>query len=492
MFPQEKGFLAVIKDIGHESFEPLDVIETQNCDFFVVANERNKTKSKIIKLDARGNVTNETTIAMTDTLLRLTNVFQVENDETGTPRYYVLGTCRNASGGNPAFVTLVINDDLNILQCKTESMLFTEKKPLTVSFMPFHKGFVSGVSFYDMVKPYIVRLSSEGTITKYLACDLDSLGIISNLFAIHDNPCQIGMFGQAINSSNASAGVVVFDSTFSLVERVYYGHFQSSSDNGNLLSSYLFPTQSLMLPLPDSNYIISSKLLEKEINGNHIVHDDRSVLFIKTNDSFNIKDEGIIVGHFNDTIEIPVPYNSVSITKDGYLYQCSNGGMEDHPYNEFNTNTHLIVTKTNKDLNVVWQRRFLLNGNAYISFSSFPTTDGGCIVVGTLYDCNSEDRLDVFALKINADGSVGTKETIVEDIRPYAYWPNPAKDALHLHFSPDVQPAQAELYDLQGRLVRTWRNGLETLSLQGLAPGTYTLRVALEDGTVFTDKVVKE
>ena len=119
------------------------------------------------------------------------------------------------------------------------------------------------------------------------------------------------------------------------------------------------------------------------------------------------------------------------------------------------------------------------------------TADGGCLVVGSIGDYQTQ-RFDVFALKINADGSVGTKETIVEDICPYACWPNPAKDVLHLSFSPDVQPAQAELYDLQGRLVRTWCNGLETLNLQGLAPGTYTMRVTLEGGKVFSDKVVKE
>ena len=77
-------------------------------------------------------------------------------------------------------------------------------------------------------------------------------------------------------------------------------------------------------------------------------------------------------------------------------------------------------------------------------------------------------------------------------LRPYAYWPNPAQDELHLQFSPDAKPIQIEHFDLHGRLVKTQRNGLESLNLDGLTPGTYTMRVAMESGKVFSDKVVKE
>ena len=77
-------------------------------------------------------------------------------------------------------------------------------------------------------------------------------------------------------------------------------------------------------------------------------------------------------------------------------------------------------------------------------------------------------------------------------LRPYLFYPNPAQNQLHLQFSPDVTPKTIELYDLQGRLVHTQRNGLESLNLQGLASGAYTMRVTLEDGKVFTDKIVKE
>lgn len=77
-------------------------------------------------------------------------------------------------------------------------------------------------------------------------------------------------------------------------------------------------------------------------------------------------------------------------------------------------------------------------------------------------------------------------------VRPYTYFPNPAQNELHLQYTPDATPSQIKLYDLQGRLVRSQRNSLESINLEDLASGTYTMRVILEDGKVFSDKVVKD
>ena len=78
------------------------------------------------------------------------------------------------------------------------------------------------------------------------------------------------------------------------------------------------------------------------------------------------------------------------------------------------------------------------------------------------------------------------------EVRPYMSYPNPAQDQLHLQYSPDVQPKQVELYDLQGRLVRSQGNAFETVDLGRLPAGTYTLRVTMQDGQTFSDMVVKE
>jgi hypothetical protein len=75
---------------------------------------------------------------------------------------------------------------------------------------------------------------------------------------------------------------------------------------------------------------------------------------------------------------------------------------------------------------------------------------------------------------------------------PVTHYPNPVSDILNLQYSPDVTPKQIELYDLQGRLVQTQSKNLESLNMVGLPAGTYTMRVMLEGGKVFSDKVVKE
>ena len=172
---------------------------------------------------------------------------------------------------------------------------------------------------------------------------------------------------------------------------------------------------------------------------------------------------------------------------DGTVYFAYN---EDH---EPNVN----IVKMDADLNVEWER-FCKTGNTIMhpafGFSSLYKDGQGNEkgIVWTWYANRTDnDRIGFANFFLNHDGTVGTNEAGI-DIRPYAYYPNPAQDRLRLQYSPDVQPKQVELYDLQGRLVRSQSQGLESVDLQGLASGQYLMKVTLEDGKSFTDKVVKE
>ena len=159
----------------------------------------------------------------------------------------------------------------------------------------------------------------------------------------------------------------------------------------------------------------------------------------------------------------------------------------------------ITVVKMDEDLNVLWKRDvyfpkgFNIQG---VDRCLMDEVDGKVKIVATgqmehFFPQNYSRHLGLYYFFVTDDGTVGTNDMGIE-VRPYAFYPNPAQDRLRLNYSPDVKPAQIELYDLQGRLVRSQGSGLESLSLQGLAPGQYVMKVTMADGTTFSDKVVKE
>ena len=158
----------------------------------------------------------------------------------------------------------------------------------------------------------------------------------------------------------------------------------------------------------------------------------------------------------------------------------------------------IVVVKMDANLNMEW-KHFYKTSNIALSemypflilYEDEQGEEKGIAWIGggTNTDTNLVGLTYLF---LNHDGPVnGVNEGGIE-VRPYTYYPNPVKEQLQMQFSPDVQPTQVELYDLQGRLVRTQNKALESINMSQLPTGTYTMRVTLEDGKTYTDKVVKE
>ncbi len=159
----------------------------------------------------------------------------------------------------------------------------------------------------------------------------------------------------------------------------------------------------------------------------------------------------------------------------------------------------MSIVKMDHDLNVIWKRFCFEPGSLkvdpYAAHSSNLLYDAegkesGIYIAG--YSSRlSDNKGGIFFFFVNDEGLTTVEEGAME-IRPYAFYPNPTHDRLCLQFSPDVQPKQIELHDLQGRLVLTQRKGLESIDISHLPAGIYMMRVTMEDGKTFTDKVVKE
>ena len=182
--------------------------------------------------------------------------------------------------------------------------------------------------------------------------------------------------------------------------------------------------------------------------------------------------------------ETSIPYSD-QITG---MQKSSDGNLYIAYYND-----GITVIKLDMDLNVIWQRQ--CHGSSQNEYGYTPgafsvsmrALDDGGLAIGGHYH---EESSSVFVLILSKDGTSSVEAEAY--IRPYMFYPNPAQNVIHFQYSPDIKPKNIELYDLQGRLVRSQSNGLENISLQGLSVGTYTMRVMLEDGKAFSDKIVKE
>ena len=198
------------------------------------------------------------------------------------------------------------------------------------------------------------------------------------------------------------------------------------------------------------------------------------------------------IPHDNDSVRTLAFCHGMDASDNGDFFLC-NGVYDPEAWlyqGEIDGLNRFTVTKTDANTNIIWSRSYEDGEHVFQPCSVMATSDEGCLVTGRYWTLDQTEA-KLFVLKFFADGSLSVSET-ESFVRPYDYYPNPAKEQLLIQFSPDVQPKQIELYDLQGRLVSTQSKAFESIDMGQLPAGTYTLRVTLEDGKVFSDKVVKE
>lgn len=333
------------------------------------------------------------------------------------------------------------------------------------------------------ITPIMIRARLDGTILDRIELPDTLIGPRSgwwnDLKVFNDSPREYA-WPQAEYGAESEYGFFVVDSLFQLKKYVRI----EKDFNPNYHVDY--GGKSLFLPLDEFTYLISSRYY----NNNFFLHGDNGVRITKY-DKTTDENLGSVMFRTNPlgpnqgftTCASPC---DLAKSSDGYIYYLYSSADPLAP-----TGFYVGVAKLDSDLNIIWHRYCMGPSFAHCPELILCLENGGIVVGGY------EDRFVTghippkpFFLFFQDDGN-STPEAEAF-IRPYLFYPNPAQDRLHLKYSPDVQPARIELYDLQGRLIQTQTHGLESLRLEGLAAGQYLMKVTLEDGKTFTDKVVKE
>lgn len=201
---------------------------------------------------------------------------------------------------------------------------------------------------------------------------------------------------------------------------------------------------------------------------------------------------------WTDSGEVPTSYGGIRWdTFNGIDLQNDDNGNVYCAFScTMDSTNYIAVIKLDEDLNEIWEYYGMPNKQpyAYTLDADYGITlldHGGVVVFGTNSWSTGPLYPQGLFMMLLDDENVGVSETI-NSFRPFMIYPNPVESQIHIHYSPDVTPRVVELYDLQGQLVRSQDNGLESVDMSELPSGAYTLRIVMNDGTSYSDKVVKQ
>jgi hypothetical protein len=107
-------------------------------------------------------------------------------------------------------------------------------------------------------------------------------------------------------------------------------------------------------------------------------------------------------------------------------------------------------------------------------------------------------RLQDLDIDFNSTGFSPVKTVSVTNEKPViSLWPNPATNEISLvgaHDSNNGSYTKAQIFDLSGKLLseKKFTEGSGTINIHDLQTGTYILRVLSTNGTIHTEKFVKQ
>ncbi len=157
--------------------------------------------------------------------------------------------------------------------------------------------------------------------------------------------------------------------------------------------------------------------------------------------------------------------------------------------NPYYSGPQLVVIKLDADFNIIWER-FAMDSLQMYANRMILLEQGGVALLGVRFPDMQTQQTGMFLVVLEDQYSETTEVSPM--FKPYCFFPNPVDDRLHMEFSPDVTPQAVEIYDVKGRLVGTQNTGLENVDMSQLPSGIYTLNVVVNDGIVYSEKVVKK
>ena len=341
------------------------------------------------------------------------------------------------------------------------------------------------------------RISIDGQliVSRNYSCDIFDY--------IYDFSAQSRNNYRLIRHKEEDAGSYIYsiDSVFNYVELkrltgLYYNVVEYDPPRPYPDTTYMCSGEGNIVPYNDSLFVITSRGRFIKHLGGHMGNCCYLAIINDSCDVYNQKSWDIISGNGNGQYRLKAQHQAIGMTDD-VIYHCGIWGIRDHLHYLSGSvyPSKIVVSKFDKELNLIWRRYFGENDNFYDINVIQITDDGGCGLSGI---CSKRpDYFDYYAyfLKVDANGFDAVIENEEIIARPYFCYPNPAKDNVYIEFSPDVNCQSVEIYTLDGHMVETCHGASlqnDAIDISNINAGVYIMKLRMADGKEFAERIVKE
>jgi hypothetical protein len=156
--------------------------------------------------------------------------------------------------------------------------------------------------------------------------------------------------------------------------------------------------------------------------------------------------------------------------------------------------------------NLLWSRDYNYHGlgtNEYVK-DLIVTSDGGFAMTGFILNAPGGRGNDVFVLKTDANGLITSLNSGFREVTPdMRVYPNPTQGIVNIPYVEGLE--QIEVYDLSGsrydflssrvsqpKVGKYQEGDKKSLDLTNLSDGIYILKLTMQNGEVFSKKVIKK
>lgn len=188
----------------------------------------------------------------------------------------------------------------------------------------------------------------------------------------------------------------------------------------------------------------------------------------------------------NNNTQQRLPLINSIIIDSTYITECKIDNLSSYSPQY---RTKIIVSKYKHDMNLIWCNQVNDDGYYYPRFI-VPTKDNGYLIGGFSNDENNYSRQYLYVVKIDNNGtlSIGMDDPFIDEM--YSFYPNPANDNINMRFSPGVSCEKIEIFSIDGKICHEQNFNLNTINVNHLVDGVYIMKVILDNGNTYTEKIV--